>query len=322
MAYTDLPIEELRSYTPDLAVPSDLAQFWANTLAETRSWAIDARFKAVQTGLVLVDTFDVTFRGFGGSPIRAWLQIPSGLEGALPAVVEFVGYGGGRGTPHDHLLWASAGFAHLVMDTRGQGSHWSPGDTADTGSSGAPHADGAMTDGIQDPTTFYYRRVIADAVRAVEAVRANPRVDPDRVAVCGMSQGGGLSLATASLVPNVAGVMADVPFLSDYPRAIRISTTDPYLQVVRYLRVHRGSVAEVERTLSYFDVAILGRLATAPALFSVALMDEVCPPSTVYAAYNHYGGPKEIVEYPFNNHEGGEQAQNAARIHWLQGLLS
>ena len=74
-------------------------------------------------------------------------------------------------------------------------------------------------------------------------------------------------------------------------------------------------------TLSYFDVAILGRRATAPALFSVGLMDETCPPSTVYAAYNHYGGPKEIREYAFNDHEGGEGFHEVALMRWLATRL-
>lgn len=64
-------------------------------------------------------------RMFSGQPIKGWLVRPRGAEGRLPAVVSYVGYGGGRGRPHDHLLWASAGYAHLVMDTRGQGAGWS-----------------------------------------------------------------------------------------------------------------------------------------------------------------------------------------------------
>ena len=63
----------------------------------------------------------------------------------------------------------------------------------------------------------------------------------------------------------------------------------------------------MSRTLSYFDGAVLARRATAPALFSVGLMDQTCPPSTVYAAYNAWAGAdKRIVEYPFNDHEGGQ----------------
>ena len=74
-------------------------------------------------------------------------------------------------------------------------------------------------------------------------------------------------------------------------------------------------------TLAYFDGAVLGRRASAPALFSVALMDEICPPSTVFAAYHAYGGPKAIEVYPFNDHEGGEAFQRGAQLAWLRSLL-
>ena len=174
-----------------------------------------------------------------------------------------------------------------------------------------------MTRGILDPATYYYRRVFTDAVRAVEAARAHPGVDPTRVAVTGGSQGGGISIAAASLVPDVAAVMPDVPFLADFERAITITDKDPYTEVARYLKAHRDHTDRVLRTLGYMDVANLGRRATAPALFSVGLMDEICPPSTVYAAYNEYGGPKEIVEYPFNDHEGGAGFHDIAKMRWL-----
>lgn len=59
---------------------------------------------------------------------------------------------------------------------------------------------------------------------------------------------------------------------------------------------------------------MLACLARAAALFSVALMDQTCPPSTVFAAYNNYGGRKEIIEYPFNDHEGGPGFQQAAQL--------
>ncbi len=47
-------------------------------------------------------------------------------------------------------------------------------------------------------------------------------------------------------------------------------------------------------------------------------MDEICPPSTVFAAYNAYGGPKEIREYPFNDHEGGQGFHDVAKLRWLR----
>ncbi|WP_346623529.1 acetylxylan esterase [Blastococcus montanus] len=323
MPQTDLPLDELRRYAPDLPAPRDLEAFWSATLGEAAERPLDATSTPVDSGLVTVETHDVSFAGFGGSPVRAWLHLPArGLrgDGPLPGVVQYQGYNGGRGLPHEHVFWASAGFAHLVVDTRGQGSGWTVGDTGDPVGSGAAQP-GFLTRGVLDPGDYYYRRVYTDAVRALGVLRGHREVDGDRIAVAGISQGGGIALAVAALDRGVAAVMPDVPFLCDFPRATRVAPGDPYGEVVRYLKAHRDRVDDVFRTLSYFDAAVLARAASAPALFSVALMDEICPPSTVFAAYNAYAGPKEIAVYPFNDHEGGEARQQREQLTWLRGRL-
>ena len=49
-------------------------------------------------------------------------------------------------------------------------------------------------------------------------------------------------------------------------------------------------------------------------------MDDVCPPSTVYGAYNGYAGEKSIEVYRFNNHEGGGTLHELRQIQWLAAL--
>ncbi len=71
------------------------------------------------------------------------------------------------------------------------------------------------------------------------------------------------------------------------------------------------------QTLSYFDGMNFVARANAAALFSVGLMDEICPPSTVFAAYNHYTGSKQIRIWQYNNHEGGETFQSVEKIKFL-----
>lgn len=318
----DLPLEELKKYRPERSEPKDFEAFWARTLEETRQFPLNARFEPVDTGLKLVDTFDVTFNGYGGQPVKGWLMLPHGYPGPLPCIVEFTGYGGGRGHPHDWLLFPNAGYACLAMDVRGQGSSWRIGETTDyePEGSGAQYP-GFMTRGIQRPETYYYRRLFTDVVRAVETARAHEMVDRQRVATNGGSQGGGMSLAAAGLIPDLSAVMADVPFLCHFRRAVTMVDTDPYHEIGRYLSQHRDHVEMAFNTLDYFDGVNFAARANAPALFSVALMDMICPPSTVFAAYNHYtGSKKEINIWPFNQHEGGQSFQLIEKLAFLRNV--
>ncbi len=324
MAFFDLSLDELRSYDPRPKAPPDLEEYWARTLAQARSAGAGSQpaFVPVRTPLTLVDAYDVTFPGFGGDPVRGWLHVPAASSGRLPTVVRYLGYTGGRGLAHEVSVWTLAGYACLVVDTRGQGTGSTAGDTADSGGTG-PSYPGFMTRGVLDPDSYYYRRVFTDAVRAVDAVRTHPAVDPDRVAVTGASQGGGITIAVGALAERLVGVMPDVPFLCHFRRATEITDADPYAEIVGYLKAHRDHVEQVFGTLAYFDGAVLGRLASAPALFSVALMDTVCPPSTVFAAFHAYGGAdKAITVYPYNEHEGGQAFQHAEQLEWLAARLA
>ena len=112
-----------------------------------------------------------------------------------------------------------------------------------------------------------------------------------------------------------------MPFLCDIERAIGLVDTDPYVEVARYLAIHRDQVSTALRTLQYVDAARLARRATAPALFSVAFMDDICPPSTVYAAFHAYGGPAEIAEYAYNDHDGGGPVHEVRQLEWLARQL-
>ncbi|WP_084128975.1 acetylxylan esterase [Demequina sp. NBRC 110055] len=326
MPQFDLPLPELETYRPQVREPADFDEFWSATLAEARSFPLDLRMADAGASLALVDVQDVTFAGFGGQPIKAWLARPRGADAPLPCVVEVAGYGGGRGLPIEHTLWPAAGVATLWIDSRGQGSNWgSGGHTPDVGASG-PASDGVMTRGIESPHDHYYRRLFTDAVRGVEAARSIDGIDPSQIFFAGTSQGGGVALAVAGLADGLAGVMADVPFLCHIERAIAITDERPYAEVVRYLSVHRGTRDRVLDTLSYLDGANHAKRATAPLLSSVALRDATCPPSTVYAAFNAYGSlaseapTTEMVVYEDNEHEGGAGHQVARRLAFVRAL--
>lgn len=281
--------------------PADFDDFWADTLETARGFLLDVTLTPHPTLLTQLEVFDVTFRGFGGTPIHAWLRVPARAAGPLPGLVQFFGYGNGRGHALRDLRWASAGYAHLVVDARGQGH----GHTDDDHPSGGPSAGGFLTRGIRSPEEYYYRRVYSDAVRAVEALRTLELVDPARVGVVGASQGGGIALAMAGLVPDLSAAIIQAPFLCELDRAATLSTEFPYALLTQHLADRREDAAAALDTLRYFDGVNFAKRASAPALLSTGLLDGIAPPETVLPAFTAYGGKKQVVLWPYNGHEAG-----------------
>ncbi|MFI9167976.1 acetylxylan esterase [Streptomyces lincolnensis] len=354
----DLPPNELEHYRAELEEPADFDEFWLSTLKEAGRADPLVSVHPVPNGLRLTESWDVTFRGFAGDPVRAWYSRPAGVREPLPAVVEYAGYGRGRGLPHERLTWVNAGYAHLLMDNRGQGDQYGCGGDTPDPHAAAPGGPGPAVRGLLAPQDHHYRRLITDAVRAVTAVRALPGVDTGRTVAVGNSQGGGLALAVAGLVPDLAAVLVTAPFLCGIRRALDLTDAAPYGEITAYLSVHRGAQEAAYRTLAYLEGISFARRARASAHFGVGLRDTVCPPSGAYAAFNRYGelggarphgslphgartsgaraqdapaqdgrrphdAPprKEIHAYPYNGHEGGDAVHVRRQLDWLPGVV-
>jgi cephalosporin-C deacetylase len=293
MPWFDLSAEELAEYRIATAEPPELDAWWAERLAAARAAARAAELTRYEPELYApLEVHDVAFSGADGDRIRAWYIRP---RGSAPTVVRFIGYGGGRDLPSSHLALPALGYALFVMDTRGQGGRWSAGATEPANST-------VMTQGITRPADYYYTKLFTDAVRAVET--AAELAGGAAVAVSGASQGGALALAAAALAPDLVRLChADVPFLCDIQRAITLAPSAPYTEVPEFLAQNTALIPAALDTLRYVDCALLARRITARSLLSTALMDTICPPSTVFAAYHEIEAGKDIVVHPYAGHD-------------------
>ena len=314
-------IDHLLKLNPAIPEPADFDAFWAGTLAASRKHDLNATFEPVKDdAFQLFNAYDLTFSGYDGQRIRGWVVEPAAARNAgkkLPCVVTYMGYGGGRSLPTDHLLFTTVGAVNLIMDNRGQGAQGTPGATGDIGTTG-PQFSGMMTRGIDSRDTYFYRRLFTDAARAIEAAKAFDLVDPKRIVLFGANQGGAAALAAAALAPDdVHAIMIDAPSHCDLPSAV-MRGDGMHGEVLAYLKAHRTKGEAVFNTLAYFDALHFAARTKAKALFSVAML---AAPNTTFAAFNRLKGEKQIKVYPFNGAEGGGIDHALEQMRFVREML-
>lgn len=144
-----------------------------------------------------------------------------------------------------------------------------------------------------------------DCIKAVDFIEKRDEINIDRLYVTGASQGGGLSLATAALDKRPKLVIAEIPYLCNFKRAIEWAEEVPnvtYLEFHNILRKFPERENEMYRTLSYFDNLNLADKIKSRTIISCTMQDKVTPPSTIFSVFNHIKTEKQMVIMPYCTH--------------------
>jgi cephalosporin-C deacetylase len=299
----DMSLEELESYKPDLTKEDDFELFWQETIKEAKRQSLNAEIKPVQYPVEKVEIYDVFFDGFKNSRVHGRYVVPkkASKNNKIPVIVVYHGYGSNSIVISDILPYSMIGYGVLVVDTRGQTPKSPDHNNYDNGGPA-----GWMTKGILNHYNYYYRYAYMDSVRAVDFVSKREEIDSNRIVVSGGSQGGGLALAVGALSNKVKVIMADIPYLCHFRRAVKLYEEGPYSEIYNYFKTYDSShqtEEQVYQTLSYFDGMNLATMIEADVFMSVGLEDVICPPSTGFAVYNHLDANKELKVYPEFGHE-------------------
>lgn len=291
----------------------DFDSFWADAVRRCETVPLNVRGGRIAYPVPCLDVRDLTFEGLDGTPVHAWLILPPGAAPkSVPAIVTYHGAGGDRGQAFEFAPWILAGCAVISCDFRMQ-----RGKTGSrTGFDGSVKF-GWWTLGITDLENSYLFAVWTDCLRAVRLARETPEIDPQRIAVAGSSQGGGMALGMAALDRPVSLCMADVPSNCNMNERV-FKRTGGAGGIADYLRAFPDRLDAVCRTLSYFDLINHAPAITCPVLVSCGLKDNICPPDCIYAAYNKIAAPKEMAVYPFAEHEGGGAIHFLRKVEFLR----
>ena len=303
MPAMDKPLEVLKQYLGSSPCPSHIDEYWNKSLKHLSN--IDPKISLVPAHFQVpfADCFDLTFTSDDGARVYAKYIRPKNVPSPHPALLQFHGYSGNSGDWSDKLNYVAAGFSVAALDCRGQG-----GKSQDISSVVGNTHKGQIIRGLDGgPDQLLFRRLFLDTVQLARVVMSFDEVDEKRVAAMGGSQGGGLTLACASLEPRINRCAPCFPFLSDYRRVWEMDLAkNAYEELRTYFRqfdpLHQRE-NEIFETLGYIDVQNLVKRIEGKVLMGISLMDEICPPSTQFAAYNKIKSSKNCVIYPDFGHE-------------------
>lgn len=310
----DLPLEQLETYTLPQKREPDFEAFWRRILKNNQAQPLDADSEPVDYAVPDVSVENVSFEAYDGGRIVGWSITAQPVE-PRPTLVFFHGYSGDKGRIADYLMWALQGFSVETFDVRGQ-----LGDSSDFAEYPGGRFKGWMTSGILDPESYYFVRAFADTVRALDFAVTRREVDPDRIGVAGVSQGGGLALAAASLDERPALCLSEIPGFCHIGRTLQLTRTPPWDDLITYFQRRPQDIERAMRTLSYVELNNLTDRITCPTLVSAGLLDELCPPSSIFAAFNRIpAAEKQIDTFPFNGHDAGLNTER--QIVWAREYL-
>jgi cephalosporin-C deacetylase len=275
--------------------PDDFDVFWSDVLRQAATIPLNAEIvpDPLRTSDD-IEAFQVFYDSLDHVRVAAWYCRPTRRTEPAPAIMLSPGYQMDPPIPKD---WARKGYVALSVAPRGKlrsNRQFNPG---------YPNL---LTHNIVDRHTYAYRGFYVDTWRGVDFLLSRPEVDPARIGVTGNSQGGGLTIVTAAMRPEVRAAAAGAPYLCGFMDAIELTHTYPYEEINDYLRRYPERRPAVESTVAYFDGTNFADKITCPIIVNIGLQDNVCPPETGHALFERIGAAdKRLYPYDGHGHDAG-----------------
>ena len=303
---------------PFTKMPDDFGNFWKQTLNEMHKTPLSyTRELAKEYCTDKIDCWLIRLKIDKEHSMFGYLFMPKDREGKkLPAA--FSPPGAGVKTirfPMRHKYYPEDGFIRLEVEIHGLDPRLSESTFKDITSAFASMDNGYFTNRIDNREAYYLRHVYAGMVRWTDFLCSLPEWDGKNLAVQGGSQGGALALVTAALDPRVTACCVNHPALTDMAAYTDKGRTGGYPHFKTEILT-----PQVVNVLQYYDVINFCRIIKCPVRMTWGYNDNVCPPTTSYAAWNTLTCPKECVITPVNEHWTSEQMEKEHE-EWIKSKI-
>jgi len=291
---------------PTTADPADFDEFWSSAIAQARKTPLDPiKVLLPERCTATQDVYHISFQNDAvGSRIYGILMMPK-KAGKHPAILQVPGAGV---RPYngfnlgDDIITLEIGIHGIPVNM--------PVEIYRDLVSGS--LKNYWEYGMNNPDKSYFKRVYVGCVRAVDFIYSLPEFDGETIGVTGGSQGGALSITTAALDSRIKFLAALYPALCDYAGYLngRAGGWPHYYRDTKPL-------PNEESALAYYDVVNFARRLHTLGWYSWGYNDYVCPPTSMYAAYNVIEGNKELELFLETGHWAYREQQHK-RINWLK----
>ena len=305
-------VDQILPYTQ---MPSDFKEFWNKNKQELNSFPLTyTKELAKEYCTDKIDCYLVKLQiNKQGQSVYGYLFYPKNAQKKNCPVV-LCPPGAGIKTikePLRHKYYAEQGCIRLEMEIHGLNPTMTTEEFKEI-STAFGHESNYLNINLDNKDNYYMKRVYMACVRAIDLLTSLPEWDGKNVIVQGGSQGGALAIVTAGLDERVTLCVANHPALSDMA-GFKAERADGY---PHFSRTPGMDTPEKIKTMSYYDVVNFARLVKAHTYITWGFNDDVCPPTTSYAAYNVLTCPKEALITPINEHWTSEVTERG-HLDWI-----
>ena len=304
---------DISKIQPVVTKPADFDAFWKSASNELSKLPLDTKMTLLpERSSAKTNVYHVNCQGYGGSRIYGILCIPKATGKKYPAVLQVPGAGVRAYGPDLEL--ADQGVIVLTIGIHGISVILDPSVYADLTTGGLKSY---FTSNMDDRDKYYFKRVYANTIRSNDLIFSLPEFDGRSLAVSGGSQGGALSIITASLDKRVKYLAALYPALCDLT-GYAANRAGGWPHMLSANNVANTSNPKVINTLAYYDVVNFAKAVNIEGYYTWGFNDETCPPTSFYAAYNSINAPKQASIF----HDTGHWTYAEQRAKYTNWLLS
>lgn len=286
--------------------PADFDAFWDAQKAQLAAIPLDVVDFKIQENQ-FSDTYSFSLAQIDGRRVYGYVVIPRGA-GPFPAILQIPPFGAGRNIVTPNVIGAERANA-ISMSVN---IHNAPPDQED------PNA--YEPNVIKDREAIYYRYAILAMIRAIDYLETINVWNGEELCIYGDSQGGGLSMLVAGIDQRPSHLIQSVAALSQHGgrRVGRPSGFPYYLQTAEAIYQTQAERDQAFEATKYYDAVFAARRFTGSSMHFVNYLDDICPPTTTYAAHNAMPGARIMLHSLDLDHGNSNEYTNDRRLFYRE----